>query len=127
MGMTQSSSIFCFYSQGMYISSEYMHRPRIIPLGLSKVAEIKSPISGTLRVNFSVYGAGAVNNGARIYKNGSGFGTLRNVPGALTLFSEELSFAKDDLIQLYIHGDGTNETSVDFLAISIPGLGEITQ
>lgn len=70
-----------------------------------KLKEIEINFDGTVRVKFAlrttvVQGGNSVY--ARIYKNGVALGTTRSdIDGTLETYSEDLTFQKDDLIQLY--------------------------
>jgi hypothetical protein len=64
---------------------------------LAKMAEIKCPSAGTFRVKFRQVTDEGTSSG-RVYKNGEAFGTARTGSG---LFSEDLAFARGDLVQLF--------------------------
>jgi len=69
----------------------------------TKLKEIKIGIAGTYRITFDFTGDGYTAS-ARIYKNGAAFGTTRTNSGAYTNYSEDLPFAANDLVQLYVDG-----------------------
>lgn len=82
-----------------------------------KLKELVCPAAGTYRVSFYMDEGGEVANKyayGRIYKNGVAFGTERSVYGnANNTFTEDLTFAKGDLIQLYAKSEvATNTTTV---------------
>lgn len=75
-----------------------------------KVKEIKVNYAGVHRVKFLLFNndAGAAVFG-RIYKNGIALGTERSTSNSIpVLFTEDLTFVKGDLIQLYLKAPGLN-------------------
>ena len=94
----------------------------------TKVAEYVAPATGTLTVKFKMSGSSSSITGvARIYKNGSGYGTARtNATGSYVAYSENLSFTAGDKIQLYAYqssGSGSCGT-IDF-ALCYSGYGKL--
>ena len=81
-------------------------------LTYEKLKEIEADKSGEVKVSFD-FKAGAdgpLQAYARIYKNGVAFGTERTREGSnYVTYSEDLTFAKGDLIQLY-----AKVTNVDY-------------
>jgi hypothetical protein len=71
----------------------------------TKVKEINvGYLSGTMRIAFDSRdpsGAGHWVH-ARVYKNGVAFGTERDQNGGWFTYSEDLTFAKGDLVQVYV-------------------------
>lgn len=70
-----------------------------------KVKEINvGYLSGTLRVAFDSRDPSGAEHWihARVYKNGVALGTERNQNGGWYTYSEDLEFAKNDLLQLYV-------------------------
>lgn len=68
-----------------------------------KIKEIVSPMVGTYRIKFDLKSNGAGTADGRIYKNGSPFGTEQGESGtSYVTYSEDLDFAKGDLMQLYL-------------------------
>lgn len=61
-------------------------------------------LSGTLRVVFDTRDPSGASHWvhAQIYKNGVAFGTERDQNGGWFTYSEDLVFAKNDLLQLYV-------------------------
>ena len=74
-----------------------------------KKKEITTYLGGTLRVKFDLKSANAAPTAyGQIYKNGVGYGTERTRDvGTYQTFSEDLTFAVGDKIQLYLHKGGT--------------------
>ena len=71
---------------------------------LRSAIEITSlhPTPSTLRISFKYKSNGSAVIHARIYKNGAGFGTVRETGSASwQTFVEDLEFAEGDLIQIY--------------------------
>ena len=70
----------------------------------TKVAEFKCPKATTIRVKFHLKATDGTHYAyGRVYKNGSAFGTEANSGVTIEYtFHEDLAFAKDDLIQLYV-------------------------
>lgn len=66
--------------------------------------EIRLARGGTVTVKFTLRAAGGGTTGkGRIYKNGVAFGTERDIVAvATTEFTENLTFAAGDLVQLYV-------------------------
>jgi len=79
----------------------------------TKTKEIVIPETGTYSISFDIKISSASGQVyAQIYKNGVAFGTFRNWNGtAYQSFSENLSFAKGDLAQLYIYSDSSLRTA----------------
>ena len=71
-----------------------------------KLKEVKwGSTGGTLTVKFSI--SGVTSNGyAQIYKNGSAVGTSRSNAAGYVEYSENLTFAEGDLIQVYAYHTG---------------------
>lgn len=72
-------------------------------------------ITGTIRVKFDLGGkAGGTGNAyARIYKNNVAYGTERITPtNTKVTFSEDLTFATGDLIQIYYKQVSSNTTAL---------------
>jgi len=64
-------------------------------------------VAGTIRVYFSLAGPTGTGYG-RIYKNGSPVGTQRSsTSGAYTEYTEDISVAYDDYVQIYAWASGT--------------------
>ena len=70
-------------------------------------------ISGTFNVQFDMTSDDHSHNYARIYKNGVGYGTTRQLDGAQTqTFNEDLAFVEGDLAQIYVWGASTDTNVV---------------
>ena len=68
-----------------------------------KVKQIYIPRDGTYRIKFGLKRSGlAIAVYGRIYKNGAAYGTQRSTTStSYTTYSQDLSFSKGDLLQLY--------------------------
>ena len=74
----------------------------------AKQMSLVCPITGTLRITYSVYGDGANASVTRIYKNGVAVGTEQTqTDAAYVEKSEDLAFSAGDLLQLYGWSNGT--------------------
>jgi hypothetical protein len=84
-----------------------------------KIKEIKINYAGVHRIKFLLYNNDGVSTVyGRIYKNGVAFGTERSTSNSVpVLFTEDLTFAKGDLIQMYIKAPGLNTCFVSVFAI----------
>lgn len=70
-----------------------------------KIKETKIWIPGVLRIKFSLRALSGGTSYGQIYKNGSAFGTERSTSDSgFTEYSEDLTFAAGDLVQLYFWG-----------------------
>ena len=67
--------------------------------------------TGTYRVKFDLTHTAGHTATGKIYRNGYGYGTTRSNGGGPTTYSEDLFFVAGDLIQLYLVGDWSGETS----------------
>lgn len=78
-----------------------------------KHKEIFCPFDGTIRIAFDLHGGGGVPTVyGRIYKNGVAVGTERSTTSATYVtYTEDLVFAANDLIQLYIHCNGSAQNA----------------
>lgn len=78
-----------------------------------KIKETKIGAAGTYRIKFSLYtGGGGFEVKGQIYKNGSAFGTERATASASpVVYSEDLTFAVGDLIQIYVKYSSNAETA----------------
>lgn len=83
---------------------------------------VYNDVSGTVRVKFTLEGDTSNNRQvrARIYKNGSAYGTDRNITTATT-YTEDLLFSRGDLIQIYganatnaVNGQGIYNFSISY-------------
>jgi len=89
--------------------------------GLQKKLEFTLPQGGTYRTVIAlIHDAKSGSSSARIYKNGSTFGTQRITSGDAT-YTEDLTFAAGDLIQVYIQNSGDNFGSVNLSLRSAAG------
>jgi hypothetical protein len=66
-----------------------------------KMAEIKSPVSGGIRILFTLSGTMYNTAYGRIYKNGTASGTERTAGSSDVVFSEDIAVSYGDLIQIY--------------------------
>jgi hypothetical protein len=66
-----------------------------------KMAEIKSPVSGVIRILFTLDGTVYNTAYGRIYKNGIASGTERTTGYSEVVFSEDIAVSYGDLIQIY--------------------------
>lgn len=84
-----------------------------------KVKEIKINYSGVHRVKFLLYNNDGISTVyGRIRKNGADFGTERSTSNSVpVLFTEDLTFAKGDLVQMYIKAPGLNTAFAGVFAI----------
>ncbi len=74
----------------------------------AKIAEIMVPRGGTIRTTFTMKEDTSGNEAyGRIYKNGGAVGTTRTSTTSYVQHTEDLVFAKDDLLQLYVWDNGT--------------------
>ena len=102
-----------FNMHANYLTDDNIHSNdgEVTELGAPYVKhkEIVCPLTGTLRIYFGIKSenvAGTVYG--LIYKNGIAQGTPRsNGTTTYVYWSEDLDYAYGDLIQLYIHGNGT--------------------
>ncbi|MET1171422.1 hypothetical protein B2I21_33545 [Chryseobacterium mucoviscidosis] len=90
----------------------------------TKVKEIKVNKTGTFRVRFEM-SSGAYGAEGVIYKNGIIVGTNRVISGSITQsFFEDISFVKDDLVQIYVKRTDPSVGSVTVrnftVSISLP-------
>lgn len=68
-----------------------------------KVAEVKILSAGIIRVKFSLSNEVGYTTYGRVYKNGVAIGAERSVrSSAYTIFTEDFTVSKNDLIQIYI-------------------------
>lgn len=89
----------------------------------TKVKEIKVLSNCTLRVKFDFVAPQLGSGLARIYKNGVAYGTEHsyNNNQAWITYTEDLSFAANDLVQIYISSNGYNASVMNFrLCINLP-------
>ena len=69
-------------------------------------------VPGTIRVLFSLEGAIDGTSKGRIYVNGTAVGTERTGTGPATVYSEDISVATGDLVQIYLKN---NAQVLDFI------------
>lgn len=80
------------------------------------VDETYNEQAGTITTSITLYKGSGGQIWARIYKNGSAFGTERTYSNSGNqTWTEDLSFSKGDLIQLYVYASG-NSGTVSFSA-----------
>lgn len=86
-----------------YTHAESLAVHTSVELAYTKIKEILVNQTGTFRISFEMSNNGGFNTcTARLYKNGSAFGTERTQSTATyTAYTEDLSVAKWDLIQIY--------------------------
>lgn len=90
----------------------------------SKVKELTALGNGVYRIVFDLKNSSGTNEGAaRIYKNGSAFGTERFSVGvnSYTTYSEDLSFNSGDLIQIYYKSITATTTYVRNMYMRLAG------
>lgn len=109
---------------GDYVLSKSDTQASSSATSYTKVKEIKVLGACTLRIKFDFLGPQYSSTGyVRIYKNGVAYGTehaYSNSQEWIT-YSEDLSFAADDLIQIYVKSSGYNSTVMNFrLCINLP-------
>ena len=86
-----------------------------------KLKEIKISAGGTYRVKFSGNAdGGTAGYKAQVYKNGSAHGTERQLAVGYQTWSEDLTFAAGDLIQVYAKTAGTSYAKDFQLGVSAP-------
>jgi len=93
----------------------------------TKELEVRVNRAGTYRVRFGLYNDFLGTCYGRVYKNGAPYGTARShwTDGTTGWFSEDLTFAQGDLIQIYAYSDGSTIDQVRDLEIfvSAPDIG----
>ena len=89
-----------------------------------KKKEIVAPLTGIYRVKFdlkqSLQGAGGYSSAGRVYRNGTGIGTIReSSANSYVTYSEDLYYNTSDLIQVYVQaqysgsGGGANTVNIE--------------
>lgn len=95
----------------------------------TKLAEYKSPLTGTIRVKHGVTNTSGLSAYTRVYKSGVAFGTERiTTAGSTTIsvYSEDLAFSQGDLIQLYGRGNTTGaECNLFAFRLCTSGYGKL--
>ena len=93
----------------------------------TKELEVRVNRAGTYRVRFGLYNDFLGTCYGRVYKNGAPYGTARShwTDGTTGWFSEDLTFAQGDLIQIFAYSDGSTNDQVRDLEIfvSAPDIG----
>ena len=84
----------------------------LVGTGTTKKKEIQIKRAGTYTVTMDIKYID-YSGTAQIYKNGAPFGTLRTATTDYVSYSENLAFAVDDLLQVYLHG--STESSKTYL------------
>ena len=90
-----------------------------------KLLEFKVSMTITARIRFGLTLTGGLGGlaSARIYKNGTPFGTEQSTSSAVS-YSEDLPIAENDLIQVYAKSnDPSRSASVGGFSISTNGIG----
>lgn len=83
-----------------------------VPSALTKTGAFKIAFSGQYFCRLSLLSGSPSNASARIYKNGSPFGTLRQNSNTTTFYDEVLAFSAGDTMELWIgSSDGVNPAS----------------
>jgi len=101
-------------SDNLKISAD-AERTEALPV-YAKVKEVSVRLPGSVRIKFDLKSSvsGASSKGI-IYKNGVAFGTERTTTStSYTTYSEDLTFAAGDLIQLYIRDAENTEANVAY-------------
>jgi hypothetical protein len=84
--------------------------------GLVELFNARINKTGTYRTSFACLGP---TGSARIYKNGSAYGTLRTT---IATFTEDLSFNAGDTIQLFAGGNGFGANTVSNFKVGVASL-----
>ena len=69
---------------------------------LVEAANFRVLVSGVIRVRYTTYADQSYNTNSRIYRNGSAAGTLYNQSGATDTYSNDISVAAGDTIQIFM-------------------------
>ena len=92
------------------IAGNYLSHPVMLGGTISastvKVNEVYVGRPGTYRTVFHVTGQAGNTTTAQVYKNGVAFGALHSITGGTSTFTEDLTFAAGDLVQLYVGCNG---------------------
>ena len=92
-----------------------------VEVAYTKKKEVRILQSGTYRIYFTLRSAVDETTYGRIYKNGVAFGTERSTTGtASVVYSEDLAFIANDLIQLYCKHPGAGGGYVKNFNVNIP-------
>lgn len=100
---------------------------------ITPINKVEIGMGGAYTIDFTGYessaGIGREAYG-QIYKNGATFGTLRTLSSGTTTYSENLSFTKGDLIQIYAWTNGlgsvANITNFEVKGSAVPKIGVVT-
>ena len=70
----------------------------------TKITEHMCPIAGDVQIRYQLVRTGTGFSKARIYKNGSAYGTERSISTSSAVYADNVTVAAGDLVQIYLYG-----------------------